>query len=113
MTRTSRSNARENPKRAATTRSPPRARLSHDGKRWSVRFLQEPVDQTVGTAAVGEDEMAREVARRGCEVEALVLFVAAGERTAREIPGQAEDADALVGRHALGAGQVLVDQRPQ
>ena len=56
---------------------------------------------------------APEGARARAEVEALVLLVAAGQRAAGEIPGQAEDADALLGGDALGAGQVAVDQRPQ
>src|SRR5216684_898391 len=79
----------------------------------SIRLLEEAIDQAVGAAAVGEGEMAGEIARRGCEVETLVLLVAAGQRAAGEIPRQAEDADALLGRHALGAGQVTIDQRPQ
>src|SRR5262252_10363595 len=78
-----------------------------------VRLLQEAVDQAVGAAAIGESEVAGQVARRGGEIEALVLLVAAGERAAGEIPGQPEDADALLGWHSLGAGQVAVDQGPQ
>jgi len=55
----------------------------------------------------------QQVARGGAHVEALVLFVAAGERGAGEIPGQAEHAGAARGVDARGAVQVAVEQRAQ
>src|SRR5262249_2920892 len=92
---------------------PERSVLRQDAPLASIRVLQEALDQPVGAAAVGEGEMAGEVAWRGGEIETLVLLVAAGQRAAGEIPSQPEDADALFRCHALGAGQVAVDQRPQ
>src|SRR4051812_34780142 len=78
-----------------------------------VGLLEKPVNQAVGAAAVGEAEVPRHVARGRREIEALVLLVAAGERASGKIPREAENTDALLGRHALGAGQIAVDQRPQ
>src|SRR5262249_52824259 len=108
------------PRRRASRRSAParywgNAWRAPGRRRWpaSIGFAEKPLDQPVGPAAVGEAEMAREVARRRGEVEALVLLVAAGQARACEVPGQPEDPDALLGGHALGARQIALDQRPQ
>src|SRR5262245_56789131 len=97
---------RSSPERIALRTHPRRASCTP----WPlVRLLEEAFDQAVGAAAVGEGQMPGEVARRRGEIEALVLLVAPGQRPAGKVPGQAEDADALLGRHALGTGQVAVD----
>ena len=68
-------------------------------------------DDPDGAAAVGELQMPREVARRRGKVKALVLLVAAGQRAACEVPGEAEDENALLCRDALGPGEIAFDQR--
>src|SRR5215831_19877455 len=91
----------------------PKCVIWNRAKRLLIRLLQKPFHKPIGAATVGEGKMPRQVARRRGKIEALVLLIAAGERGAGEIPGKAKDPDALLGRHALGARQIAVDQRPQ
>src|SRR3990167_9277600 len=96
------------------TRAPPsgcRHRRLRDGRFVEV-LQQEAVDQPVGPGAVGGRVRHRQVAADRAQVEALVLLVAAAQRRAGEVPGEAEQPAALLGIDA-DAQQVLVDQWPQ
>ena len=72
--------------------------------------FQEAINEAVGLGSVGTHLGALAVSGAGGQVEAFILFVAAGQRAAGEVPAQAEDAGALLGRGIAGASKVLVDQ---
>ena len=75
---------------------------------------QDAVDESIRAAAVRVAQVVVSAVARGRgQVEALVEHVAACQRGADEIPGQAEESRPLLGAGVVRAVQELVEERAQ
>ena len=69
-------------------------------------LTEEPIEEPVGASAVAIGLQHGQAAADRAEIEALVLLVAAAERSGGEVPGQAEEPAALLG---IGTDALQVD----